>query len=133
MWYTTPSEDSRLGLHTTGEGVWILSELQVHFAYIFMVTVAESFLRTERTETGGDRLILDPSRFPFPGADEFNNLSPTLPANRILVRATATGDLNGNGVVNDYDTLLFNTFGQSTIPCPSGHHRIFHFPPDFSQ
>ena len=45
------------------------------------------------------------------GADEVNNLSPNLAANRILVRATPTGDLNGNGVVNQYDILIFNTFG----------------------
>ena len=31
--------------------------------------------------------------------------------NQILIRATLTGDLNGDGTVNSYDTNLFNSFG----------------------
>ena len=44
-----------------------------------------------------------------------------IPTNRILVRPTLTGDLNGDGFVNSYDVTLFNTYGLfNNGPTPLG-------------
>ncbi len=45
------------------------------------------------------------------GANSDSGAGTAMLESKILIRATLTGDLNGDGTVNSYDTGLFNTFG----------------------
>ena len=45
-------------------------------------------------------------------------LSPNVPANTTLIRATLTGDTNGDGVVNAYDTAAINAHYNSAPGAP---------------
>lgn len=45
------------------------------------------------------------------GPDSNSGAGTAMSENQILIRATLTGDLNGDGTVNSYDTNLFNSFG----------------------
>lgn len=45
------------------------------------------------------------------GPDSDSGAGTGMPQNQILIRPTLTGDLNGDGTVNSYDTNLFNSFG----------------------
>ncbi len=40
---------------------------------------------------------------------------------KILIRPTLTGDVNGDGVVNQYDVNIFNTFGLFNMSTPLGY------------
>ena len=55
------------------------------------------------------------------GPDSNSGNGTGIPLNQILIRPTLTGDLNGDGVDNSYDSNLFNTFGLFSQPTNLGY------------